>query len=149
MKRNAAFCGAICHPLVQHRTPNAVTNAAGKTGPDFLETVDKPDASKRRSISGINANAQCRQRSQAVRHYAFSARLINRWLQAIHDRNLEARLPGSDGGRKSGRTSTRDQDFRFSKIAHITSAVRRVPNRIPDPSRRECCNSRQQDGDDS
>jgi hypothetical protein len=133
MQQNPAFGGAIHHPLMQDRTPNAVTNAAEKTGPNFLETVDKPDASKRRSISGINANAQCRQRSQAVRHYAFSAGLIDGWLRTVDDRNVETGLPCSNCRRKSRRTSTRDQNFCFSKVAHVHQRSKTSSEQNPGP----------------
>src|SRR5664279_1130481 len=129
---------------MQQGAANPVTEAARKT--DFACPVDESNSTKECGVVGINLNSQCRQRCQSIGHDAFAAGLVDGRLRAIDNRNLKASLAGSDCSCESGGASTGNQNFCASQVAHVTSAIIRVPSRIPDPSRRECCNCPQQDG---
>ncbi len=133
MQRNSTFRCAIHQPLMQHRAGNAVTDATCKAAFDALFTIDKADASKWRGLARVYLNAQGSQCRQAVRHDAFTTGFVDGRPRAIDDSHFEARLPGGNGSRKSGGTSAGNQNFCFSKVAHITSAVTPAPSRIPGP----------------
>ncbi len=149
MQRDTTCRGAIHKPLMQYGATNSETHTAREAGFDFAASVDKSNPMERRDITRIDINAQCRQRRQPIRHDAFATCFIDGWPRTIDNRHLEACLAGSDCGCKSGGPATGNENFSLLKGAHATSAVRRVPSRIPDPWRQECCKCRPTDGVDS
>src|ERR1019366_404283 len=110
MQQNPAFGGAIHHPLMQDRTPNA----ASAVRPSGI--MPSPQAL---SMGG------CAQSTTATSKPACRAAIA---------------AASPDGPPPATRTSA------SRRLLMFTSAVRRAPNRIPDPSPRECYNCRQRGG---
>jgi len=87
---HAEFLRAIDQRLVQADAPHGDTASVRKIRGYRTAGADKADSAKSETLLGIERNAQLAQRRERIRHQAFAASFIDRWLCGVRHHHVEA-----------------------------------------------------------
>jgi hypothetical protein len=114
---SAVLC-ALGHLLMEKSSPHADAALSKEPCLRIGRSINEPEPTEDLSVASMNCDAEFAKRDQRIWQEPFTARLVDRRLRAVRDRDSKSLLSSSDTCSQSGRSTA---DYKHISSNHSGS----------------------------